>query len=142
VWLLQEGPTQIWAGPLANNDRAVILFNRHIGGQPPRIRVTWAQLGYTYGPASGSGFKATVRDLYAERNLGVFENEFETDVDAHDVAVLRITPVSGQAFSSSGSSSSGGGSSGGSSVGSLCGRDSYAGSVRGWQSRGGVLSVL
>lgn len=89
---LQEGPIEIWAGPLSNNERAVVLFNRHVTGLSSRIRVTWAQLGYT-DKTLGSGFKAAVRDLYAEQDLGVFEDGFAADVEGHDCAVLRITPA-------------------------------------------------
>lgn len=83
---------EVWAGPLSNNERAVVLFNRHIAGGPTTIRVTWSQLGYT-GHPEGSGLKAAVRDLYREQDLGVFEGGFSADVPTHDVAVLRITPV-------------------------------------------------
>jgi hypothetical protein len=47
-----------------------------------------------------------VRDLYAGRDLGVFEGGFEAAVPCHDVAVLRVTPV---AQPSSAASSSGAG---------------------------------
>lgn len=90
--IFKEGPIEIWAGPLSNNERAVVLFNRHVTGLSSRIRVTWAQLGYT-DKTLGSGFKAAVRDLYAEQDLGVFEDGFAADVEGHDCAVLRITPA-------------------------------------------------
>lgn len=96
---MQEGPLEIWAGPLANNDRAVVLFNRHMGGEDTPIQVSWEQLGYQQtafgGGQEGSGFKASVRDLYAGRDLGVFEGGFETYVGAHDAAVLRVSPWDG-----------------------------------------------
>lgn len=100
---MQEGPLEIWAGPLANNNRAVVLFNRHIGGEATPVRVSWEQLGYqTSSGGQDSGFKASVRDLYAGRDLGVFEGGFETYVGAHDVAVLRVSPWDGRGSSGSG----------------------------------------
>lgn len=54
--------------------------------------MTWSQLGYT-NDVIGSGFKATVRDLYAGRDLGVFEDGFEAQVSSYDVMAIRITPT-------------------------------------------------
>ena len=34
-----------------------------------------------------------VRDLYAERDLGVVSGSYTGEVDIHDVAALRITPL-------------------------------------------------
>jgi hypothetical protein len=66
----------------------VVLFNRHKTWGPKTIRVTWAQLGYT-----SPGVKALVRDLYAGRELGVFEGGFEAQVDSHDALAIKVTPV-------------------------------------------------
>jgi hypothetical protein len=66
----------------------VVLFNRHKTWRPKTIRVTWAQLGYT-----SSGVKAMVRDLYAGRDLGVFEGEFEAEVESYDALAIKITPL-------------------------------------------------
>ncbi|WIA22757.1 hypothetical protein OEZ86_009714 [Tetradesmus obliquus] len=81
IW--KEGPLEIWAAPLDGDARAVILFNRHHAGLPEQISVTWAQLGYK------PGFKAAVRDLFAETDLGVYEQGFTATVANYDVAVLR-----------------------------------------------------
>jgi hypothetical protein len=67
----------------------VVLFNRHATWWPVTIRVTWAQLGYGTTP----GFRAVVRDLYAERDLGVYEDGFEARVSSHDVMAIRVTPL-------------------------------------------------
>jgi hypothetical protein len=101
---VQEGPLEIWAGPLDGDARAVVLFNRHHAGLPEQITVTWAQLGYK------SGFKAAVRDLYAEKDLGVYEQGFTATVANYDVAVLKVShpvkPSSSNGHDSSSSSSS------------------------------------
>lgn len=89
---LQDGSSEVWAAPLVNNQRAVVLFNRHWTLSPRTIRVTWAQLGYT-SEAGGPGFKGMVRDLYAERDLGVYEGGFEAKISAHDCVIIKVTPV-------------------------------------------------
>lgn len=48
----------------------------------------WAQLGLD------AGARAAVRDLYAQADLGVFSGAFTAAVGLHDVAMLRITPLS------------------------------------------------
>jgi hypothetical protein len=91
---LQDGSSEVWAAPLVNNQRAVVLFNRHWTLAPKTIRVTWAQLGYTNEAASGPGsFRAMVRDLYAERDLGVYEGGFEARIPAHDCVIIKVTPM-------------------------------------------------
>lgn len=101
----------MWAAPLSDNARAVVLFNRHRTLFPKTIRVTWAQLGLTSpGPSSssgpggpgGPGVRALVRDLYAGRDLGVFEGGFEARVASHDVMAIRVTPVEEQEVSRDG----------------------------------------
>jgi hypothetical protein len=71
------------------------------------MTVTWAQLGYK------PGLKAAVRDLYAESDLGVFEQGYTATVANYDVAVLRIShpvkPTTSIAGRSSSSSSRGDG---------------------------------
>eukprot|EP00879_Flechtneria_rotunda_P008435 GHRR01008836.1.p1 GENE.GHRR01008836.1~~GHRR01008836.1.p1 ORF type:complete len:278 (+),score=75.71 GHRR01008836.1:1623-2456(+) len=88
IW--KEGPGEIWAGPVLGDARAVVLFNRHHDGDPTTLKVTWEQLGYD---TTQPGFKAVVRDLYAEQDLGQFEKGYEAKVGCHNVAVLKITPV-------------------------------------------------
>lgn len=85
-------PPQIYAGPLEGSARAVVLLNLHtIWGQylVSNLTVTWEQLGLPEGAA------ATVRDLYAEKDLGVFTGSFTAEVLAHDVVVVRITLLEG-----------------------------------------------
>lgn len=126
----QEGPAEIWAAPLEHNSRAVILFNRHHAGNPIDITVTWSQLGFNShcnptqqdpaaGPVMHQGlwsavwgkfgsnarpackpFKALVRDLYAEQDLGVFEDGYTASIQNFDVAVLKISPAAEPSSSS------------------------------------------
>ena len=73
---------QVWARPLAEpGQRAVVLLNRT--GQPASISVDWAKLGLA--PAA-----ATVRDLFARRDLGSQQGLFATMVPAQDLVMLSI----------------------------------------------------
>jgi len=81
---------QVYAGPLKGGSRAVVFFNRHsITTQYPisNVTVTWEQLGYP------SDAQATVRDLHAEKDVGVFAEAFTAGVDIHDAVMVKITPL-------------------------------------------------
>ncbi|KAL4435858.1 hypothetical protein ABPG77_000620 [Micractinium sp. CCAP 211/92] len=95
IW--QQGASRVYAAPLAGGGRAVVLLNLHTtGGQylVSNISVSWAQLGLPAGTA------AAVRDLYAEADLGTFTDSFAAEVTAHDVRVVRITPLGGRTHDS------------------------------------------
>jgi translation initiation factor IF-2 len=81
---------QVYAGPLKGGSRAVVLFNRHsITTQYPitNVTVTWDHLGYP------SDAQATVRDLHAAKDVGVFAEAFTAGVDIHDAVMVKITPL-------------------------------------------------
>jgi hypothetical protein len=84
--LTAQQEIEIWAGPLSNNSQAVVLLNRgNIGSEP--ITVKWTDIGL---PADKS---ATVRDLWARKDLGTFTGSFTSEnITAHSVAMLKITP--------------------------------------------------
>ncbi|MBI3568332.1 MAG: glycoside hydrolase family 27 protein [Gemmatimonadetes bacterium] len=74
---------QVWAKPLADGSRAVLLFNR--ASVPTTIRADWARVGIRTK-------RATVRDLWQHTDLGTLET-YGTTVAAHGVVMLRVTPV-------------------------------------------------
>jgi hypothetical protein len=78
------GATEVWAGPLANGDLAVVLFNRNMPA-PANITVTWPTLGLD--PTVGMA----VRDLWAARDLGTFAGSFTALVAVHDAAFFRLS---------------------------------------------------
>jgi hypothetical protein len=83
IW--KEGPLEIYAAPLDNDERGIILFTRHWVGSPTDITVHWEQVGWDPDTV------AEVRDLYARRDLGVFTGSFTAkQLDNGDVAVLRV----------------------------------------------------
>ena len=76
--------TEIWARPLADGGRAVALLNR--GTASATISVQWTELGY---PAHLS---ATVRDLWAKQDKGVFTAAFTAEVPSHGVVMVTVKP--------------------------------------------------
>jgi alpha-galactosidase len=76
----QTGQTEIWARDLEDGSKAVGLFNR---GEPETgVTVTWKSLGL-----SGAH---DVRDLWRQKELGSFDNDFPCNVARHGVALLRV----------------------------------------------------
>ena len=65
---------------LADGGKAVGLCNQ--GETPARIYAPWSVLG-----VQG---KQLVRDLWRQKDLGVFENEFTTEVPRHGVVLVRV----------------------------------------------------
>jgi hypothetical protein len=66
------------------------MLNLHtLGGQylTSNLTVFWEQLGLPEGRVM------RVRDLYAEEDLGEASASFTAKVQAHDVRVLRLTPL-------------------------------------------------
>jgi len=78
VW--RRGFEEVWARPLADGSRAVGIFNR--SAWPRTIRVNWADLGL-HGPQR-------VRDLWRRRDVGTFQEGYETRVEGHSAVMLRL----------------------------------------------------
>jgi alpha-galactosidase len=80
----REGDLEVWAKQMADGSRAVALLNR--GKTESKISVTWSDIGYPdYSPAS-------VRDLWARKNLGKSTGSFSAQVASHGVVMVRIMP--------------------------------------------------
>jgi alpha-galactosidase len=78
----RAGALEVWARPLEDGSLAVGLFNRGDGLQT--VTAEWADLGL-------SG-RQSVRDLWRQENVGVFEGRFEALVARHGVAFVRLRP--------------------------------------------------
>jgi len=76
------GAIQVLAKDLEDGSKAVGLFNA--GNEPNAVKVTWEKLGVTG--------KQTVRDLWRQKNIGTYENQFEAMVRPHGVVLVRINP--------------------------------------------------
>jgi len=81
VW--EQGPLEIWMKPLADGSKAVGLFNRE--QSTIKITVKFSQIGI--------GGRAAVRDLWARKDLGVFDGSFSADVHQLGGVLIRIKPV-------------------------------------------------
>jgi alpha-galactosidase len=80
----RDGDSEVWARPLADGSRAVILLNR--GLKPATIAVDWTELGY---PRT---LDAKVRDLWQHKDVGTFKGSFSVSVAGHGVVMARIMP--------------------------------------------------
>jgi alpha-galactosidase len=80
----KEDDLEVWARPLQDGSRAVVLLNRGAGEK--EITVSWENLGY---PAHLS---AGVRDLWKGSDLGQVKGKFSTAVASHSVVMLRVSP--------------------------------------------------
>jgi alpha-galactosidase len=80
---IKDGDLEVWARPLADGSIAVGLLNRD-AQTSHKIKVPWSDLGLRGGQV--------VRDLWKGRALGVFTGYFETQVEPHEVVVIRLVP--------------------------------------------------
>jgi hypothetical protein len=76
------GPIEVWVKRLADRSYAVGLLKADGGSMPVRIGIR--EIGVT-----GC---ATVRDLWATKDLGRFIGSFSEKVPKDGVAMLKITP--------------------------------------------------
>jgi alpha-galactosidase len=74
---------RVYAKPLEDGTWAIGLFN--LGPTSAPVTVRWADVG-----AHGNQM---VRDLWRQKDLGVFNGEFTTPVASHGVRLIRILPM-------------------------------------------------
>jgi len=78
-----QNDTRVYSKPLQDGTLAIGLFN--LGSRSNVVSVRWADVG-VHG-------KQTVRDLWRQKNLGQFDEEFSVPVAPHGVRLLRIFPA-------------------------------------------------
>jgi len=76
----EEGPLEVWMKPLADGSKAVGLFNRELGPMPVTV----------YFKDVGVGDVAAVRDLWAGKDLGIFQEKFVANVPEHGVVMIKV----------------------------------------------------
>jgi len=81
VW--QEGPLSVWVKPLADGSKAVGLVNN--GESPNRITAWFRDVRV--------GDSVEVRDLWARRDLGRFQDSFTAEVPTRGMVLVRIKRV-------------------------------------------------
>ena len=82
VW--KNGDLEVWAKQLQDGSRAVVLLNR--GASQQTVTATWEQIGYP------DHLSASVRDLWAHKDLGKFTGKFSAPVESHGVVVVTVKP--------------------------------------------------
>lgn len=82
VW--KDGDLEVWAKQLQDGSRAVVLLNR--GASQQTVTATWEQIGYP------DHLSASVRDLWAHKDLGKFTGKFSSPVESHGVVVVTVKP--------------------------------------------------
>jgi alpha-galactosidase len=80
----KDGDKEIWVKQLKDGSRAVILFNR--SAAETEISMNWTDLGYP------EHLSASVRDLWAGKDLGKVTGKYLAKVASHETVVLRVTP--------------------------------------------------
>jgi alpha-galactosidase len=76
----KDGPLEVWAKELEDGSKAVGLFNR--GEKRARVRVLWSDLG-----ASDT---LLVRDLWRQKDLGLYDGSYEAEVARHGAVLLGV----------------------------------------------------
>jgi alpha-galactosidase len=76
----QEGPFEVWMKPLADGSKAVGLFNR--GEDATKMSVSFKEIGLAE--------TATVRDLWAKKDLGSLKGSYSAEVPRHGVVMIKV----------------------------------------------------
>jgi alpha-galactosidase len=83
--IVDRGHDEVWAKPLADGSRAVVLLNRGTDTMAVRCRVE--DLGFA------PDQKVVLRDLWKHAEVSLEFGWVEGKVKPHDVVMLRVTPV-------------------------------------------------
>ena len=83
VCLSPEGSLKVYVKQLADGTKAVGLFNT--GDKPATVSLDWKQAGL-YG-------KQNLRDLWRQKDLGIFEGNYTAEIPFHGVLLLKVTPA-------------------------------------------------
>jgi alpha-galactosidase len=79
-----DGDQEVWARPLADGSRAVILLNR--GKKEAQITVNWTEIGYP------KTLEAKLRELWQHKDMGAFKGSYTATVASHGIVMVKITP--------------------------------------------------
>jgi alpha-galactosidase len=82
--LFERSPQVAWEA-VASSGRAKYVALFDTGESAAKVTVTWKELGL--------GGKCSVRDLWAKRNLGLFDSEFSSRLNPHAAGLYRVTPA-------------------------------------------------
>jgi alpha-galactosidase len=80
----KTGDVEVWSKQLSDGGRAVALVNR--GASAAKMTVEWTDVGYP------EGLSASMRDLWAKKDLGKVAGSYSAEVPSHGVVMVRIKP--------------------------------------------------
>ena len=83
--VMQDGDREVWAGPLDDGSVAVVLFNK--GDSSVSITAQWKDIFLQPNQS------ATVKDLWAHKDMGSMTGSVTATVASHGVVMYRITPT-------------------------------------------------
>jgi len=81
----KDGDCEVWAKKMEDGSRAVGLFNR--GLFPAKVTARWVEMGLS-GPQK-------VRDLWRQKDVGEFKDQFDPVVPRHGCMMIRVWPKKG-----------------------------------------------
>jgi len=79
--IIKKDGYQVWVKELEDGNKAIGIFN--LGDDYQNVSVNWSELGL---PA-----KEKIRDLWRQKDLGIFESSFTTKVAPHGVTLIKAT---------------------------------------------------
>jgi alpha-galactosidase len=80
----RTGDLEVWSKQLNDGGRAVALLNR--GATAAKISVAWSDVGYP------DGLTASVRDLWAAKDLPKQRGSYAAEVPSHGVVMVTVKP--------------------------------------------------
>ncbi len=98
--ILDTGGVQVFAKQLEDGSMAVGLFNvGKLGGQSPAEYFDWDNKASVTAslPIAALGWagRVSVRDLWRQKELGVFESSFSSEIPRHGVMLVKVTHAPG-----------------------------------------------
>lgn len=95
--MLEEKGIQLWLKPLQDGSVAAGLFNTGGYGSTPASFFRWGNeqpAEFTF-DLTKTGLKGNynLRDLWRQKELGLYAKEFRTEIPFHGVVMLKLTPL-------------------------------------------------
>ncbi|HHM24347.1 MAG TPA: glycoside hydrolase family 27 protein, partial [Bacteroidetes bacterium] len=81
--VLQKDDFQVWMKDLSDGSKAVGIFN--LGEKRAEFALRWEKIGLAR--------RQSVRDLWRQKDLGEFADEFRASVNRHGVVLIKVSPA-------------------------------------------------
>jgi alpha-galactosidase len=85
--IIKKDNYQVWTKDLEYGNKAIGIFN--LSEEYQNISVSWNEIGGFGGVIIN---RLSVRDLWRQKDLGIFEKTFTTKVAPHGVTLITATP--------------------------------------------------